>query len=204
MRAVPLHIRRRLEQRWASRFTAPAASSTSKDVGTKPTCQNQLVAPRCGEDQGKTRRHKLAESRPLSAVRARDRSPPDSPPTLAGGSAHYPRRRCAEPSHEGALVDADRVESIMATMRPLENGAAATVSNYRPQKRGPEPSALNRPRRHALQIDCRCHRASSPFLSAAIFSLSAYRRRLGSLALEQRDDGSRSEGREIRKQDRPV
>jgi hypothetical protein len=44
MRAVPLHIQRRLEQRWASRFTAPAASNASKDVGTKPTCQNQLVA----------------------------------------------------------------------------------------------------------------------------------------------------------------
>jgi hypothetical protein len=28
--------------------------------------------------------------------------------TKAGGSAHSPRRRCAEPSHAGALVDPDR------------------------------------------------------------------------------------------------
>jgi hypothetical protein len=34
MSEVPLHIQRRLEQRWASRFTAP---TVSKDVGTKPT-----------------------------------------------------------------------------------------------------------------------------------------------------------------------
>jgi hypothetical protein len=60
----------------------------------------------------------------------------------AGGSAHSPRRRCAEPSHAGMLVDPDRLESIMATMRPFGNGAAATVSNYRPQRRGPEPAPL--------------------------------------------------------------
>jgi hypothetical protein len=51
----------------------------------------------------------------------------------AGGPAHSPRRRCAEPSHAGALADPDRLRAIMATMRPLGNGAAATVSNYRPQ-----------------------------------------------------------------------
>jgi hypothetical protein len=62
---------------------------------------------------------------------------PDSE-NQAGGSAHSPRRRCAEPSHAGTLVDPDRLESIMATMRPDGNGAAATVSNNRPQRRGPE------------------------------------------------------------------
>jgi hypothetical protein len=33
----------------------------------------------------------------------------------------------------GALVTSDRLETIMATMRPRGYSAAATVSNYRPQ-----------------------------------------------------------------------
>jgi len=47
-----------------------------------------------------------------------------------GGSAHNPRRRCAEPSQASALVDTDRLKSIMATMRRFGNGTAATGSNY--------------------------------------------------------------------------
>jgi hypothetical protein len=47
----------------------------------------------------------------------------------AGGSAHSPRRRCAEPSLASALVDTDRLEAIMATMRPFGNCTAATGPN---------------------------------------------------------------------------
>jgi hypothetical protein len=35
MNAIPLHIQRRFEQRWASRFAPPAASNTPKKIGTK-------------------------------------------------------------------------------------------------------------------------------------------------------------------------
>jgi hypothetical protein len=35
MSAIPLHLQRRFEQRWASRFTHPAASIAPKNVGTK-------------------------------------------------------------------------------------------------------------------------------------------------------------------------
>jgi hypothetical protein len=35
MTAIPLHLQRRFEQRWASRFTPPAASIAPKNVGTK-------------------------------------------------------------------------------------------------------------------------------------------------------------------------
>jgi hypothetical protein len=45
-----------------------------------------------------------------------------------------PRRRCAEPSQAGALVDPDRLESIMATMWPGRYSSDATVSNYRSRK----------------------------------------------------------------------
>jgi hypothetical protein len=41
-----------------------------------------------------------------------------------------PRRRCAEPSHASALADTGRLNSVMATMWPHRNSAAATVSNY--------------------------------------------------------------------------
>jgi hypothetical protein len=41
-----------------------------------------------------------------------------------------PAEGCAEPSQASALVDTDRLEAIMATMRPFGNCAAATVPNY--------------------------------------------------------------------------
>jgi hypothetical protein len=37
MTAIPLHIQRRIEQRWASRFTQPAASDAPKNGGAKAT-----------------------------------------------------------------------------------------------------------------------------------------------------------------------
>jgi hypothetical protein len=44
MKAVPLDIQRRLEKRWASRFTTPA-SNTPKDVGTKSTTPKPTGPP---------------------------------------------------------------------------------------------------------------------------------------------------------------
>jgi hypothetical protein len=35
MSAIPLHLQRRFEQRWASRFTLPAASNAPKNIGAK-------------------------------------------------------------------------------------------------------------------------------------------------------------------------
>jgi hypothetical protein len=35
MSAIPLHLQRRFEQRWASRFTLPAASNAPKNVRAK-------------------------------------------------------------------------------------------------------------------------------------------------------------------------
>src|SRR6266436_1278526 len=37
MSIIPLHLKRRFEQRWASRFTLPIASNAPKNVGTKAT-----------------------------------------------------------------------------------------------------------------------------------------------------------------------
>jgi hypothetical protein len=37
MSIIPLHLQRRFEQRWASRFTQPVASNAPKNVGTKAT-----------------------------------------------------------------------------------------------------------------------------------------------------------------------
>lgn len=49
--------------------------------------------------------------------------------TSAGGSAHSPRRRCAEPSRAAHWFTPSRLGSIMAKMRLSENSAAATVFN---------------------------------------------------------------------------
>jgi hypothetical protein len=35
MSAIPIHVQRRFEQRWASRFALPAAATALKNVGTK-------------------------------------------------------------------------------------------------------------------------------------------------------------------------
>jgi hypothetical protein len=37
MSIIPLHLQRRFEQRWASRFARPAASNAPKNVETKST-----------------------------------------------------------------------------------------------------------------------------------------------------------------------
>jgi hypothetical protein len=37
MSAFPVHVQRRFEQRWASRFPLPVAATASKNVGTKAT-----------------------------------------------------------------------------------------------------------------------------------------------------------------------
>jgi hypothetical protein len=37
MTAIPLHIQRRIEQRWASRFARPVASDAQKNIGAKAT-----------------------------------------------------------------------------------------------------------------------------------------------------------------------
>jgi hypothetical protein len=37
MSNIPLHVQRRFEQRWVSRFTRPAAANAPKNVGTKAT-----------------------------------------------------------------------------------------------------------------------------------------------------------------------
>jgi hypothetical protein len=47
MTAIPLHIQRRIEQRWASRFTQPDASNAPKNLGTKSDTINGS-APRSG------------------------------------------------------------------------------------------------------------------------------------------------------------
>src|SRR5271169_4259889 len=53
---------------------------------------------------------------------ARSHSTYDHPRYSAfGGSAHSPRRRCAEPSQCAGQVS-QRLESTMATMGPFENG----------------------------------------------------------------------------------
>jgi hypothetical protein len=35
MSAIPLHLQRRFEQRWAARFVSPAASAAPKSIGLK-------------------------------------------------------------------------------------------------------------------------------------------------------------------------
>jgi hypothetical protein len=35
MNAIPIHVQRRFEQRWASRFALPVTATASKNVGTK-------------------------------------------------------------------------------------------------------------------------------------------------------------------------
>jgi hypothetical protein len=44
MSAIPLHLQRRFEQRWAARFVSPLASAASKSIGMKVTA-NSLPRP---------------------------------------------------------------------------------------------------------------------------------------------------------------
>ena len=46
MTAIPIHLQRRFEQRWASRFALPVTSTVAKNIGTKaPPSING--SPRC-------------------------------------------------------------------------------------------------------------------------------------------------------------
>jgi hypothetical protein len=54
MSAIPLHIQRRFEQRWASRFTPPVASNPPKMLERK--LHHQPVAAPRDKDPRKTRR----------------------------------------------------------------------------------------------------------------------------------------------------
>ena len=46
MSAIPLHLQRRFEQRWASRFALPVVAVASKNVGTKATTSKSSRGPR--------------------------------------------------------------------------------------------------------------------------------------------------------------
>jgi hypothetical protein len=60
--AIPLHLQRRFEQRWAARFVSPVASAAAKGIGSKGTVQS-LPRP---ASKRKTRR---VESAGLSSDR---------------------------------------------------------------------------------------------------------------------------------------
>lgn len=51
MGAIPVHLERRFEQRWASRFGSQAASIASKNVGAKspPSKLANRTAAKCKE-----------------------------------------------------------------------------------------------------------------------------------------------------------
>jgi hypothetical protein len=52
MSNIPLHVQRRFEQRWASRFTRPAAANAPKNVGTKArTVIGSAAAARIKEEK---------------------------------------------------------------------------------------------------------------------------------------------------------
>jgi hypothetical protein len=57
MSAIPLHLQRRFEQRWASRFTHPTASTAPKNVGTKAPAAKTKEKP-----AGSPRRASAGES----------------------------------------------------------------------------------------------------------------------------------------------
>jgi hypothetical protein len=48
MSAIPIHLQRRFEQKWASRFALPVAVAL-KNVGTKATTGRRAVAPKTEE-----------------------------------------------------------------------------------------------------------------------------------------------------------
>jgi hypothetical protein len=60
MTAVPLHIKRQFEQRWASRFNPPDASTSPQDIRTKTsalekkeaTTKTRLARKRVGKSHG--------------------------------------------------------------------------------------------------------------------------------------------------------
>jgi hypothetical protein len=52
MSAIPLHLQRRFEQRWAARFISPVASVAPKRIGLKTTLSNP---PQLAKSKRKTR-----------------------------------------------------------------------------------------------------------------------------------------------------
>jgi hypothetical protein len=46
---LPLHIQRRLEQRWAAKFVSPAASAAPKSIGLKVTVKSLPRAAKARE-----------------------------------------------------------------------------------------------------------------------------------------------------------
>jgi hypothetical protein len=54
MSAIPIHIQRRFDQKWASRFTQQVASNAPKNAGTKAAASTTVAAR--GKYQRKTRR----------------------------------------------------------------------------------------------------------------------------------------------------
>jgi hypothetical protein len=68
MSAIPLHLQRRFEQRWASRFTLPAASNAPKNVGAKaaPSTTGRRT-PRQRPKKNRRLEPAAAASRPPSA-----------------------------------------------------------------------------------------------------------------------------------------
>jgi hypothetical protein len=49
MSAIPLHIRRKFEQRWAARFVPPVASAATKGTDLKGTGNNLPRRPKAKE-----------------------------------------------------------------------------------------------------------------------------------------------------------
>jgi hypothetical protein len=49
MSAIPLHIRRKFEQRWAARFVSPVASAATKGTDLKGTGNNLPRRPKAKE-----------------------------------------------------------------------------------------------------------------------------------------------------------
>jgi hypothetical protein len=50
MSAIPLHLQRRFEQRWAARFVPPVASAAPKSIGLKGT-DNSLPRPEKAQEK---------------------------------------------------------------------------------------------------------------------------------------------------------
>jgi hypothetical protein len=67
MSAIPLHLQRRFEQRSASRFTHPTASTAPKNVGTKAPAAKTKEKP-AGSPGGRVR-EKASLSQPVDFPR---------------------------------------------------------------------------------------------------------------------------------------
>jgi hypothetical protein len=61
MSAIPLHLQRRFEQKWASRFGPPVTINPLKNVGAKAAPATPTVSAARGKSQRKTRRVEAAE-----------------------------------------------------------------------------------------------------------------------------------------------